>query len=913
MKSLVRKPVFQIPLALLGIPLFFAFLFLLFEAFDKANAIGEHLWVGNLGHNLVIISFVSSAFSGLAYMLSTQKHLNCKEELHLSWRMWGRIGFVIHGLSIFAIIGLIFYMMVNRMYEYQYVLGHTSDDLPFRYIFSAFWEGQEGSFLLWMFWHIVLGMVLMLTAKRWESPVMTVVAIIQAILATMIIGLYFNPEINIGANPFLLFKDTVVGDAELVKFEQFKQAQLQFKPHLAAELEKLNYLTNLKGKGLNPLLQNYWMIIHPPTLFLGFASTIVPFAFAVAGLWTGEHRKWLQPALIWALFSGAILGTGILMGGAWAYEALSFGGYWAWDPVENASLVPWITLVAGIHTALVAKATEHSIRSTYVFFLLTFALVIYSTFLTRSGILSDSSVHAFTEMGLMRQLVFFIACVVIIPFGIYFYRYKKIPTPRKEEKVLSRELWMFIGSLTLLFSACLITYTTSIPVWNEIADQLAWLLGSESTNPVKDIAPPDDDVSFYNQYQYPIGIAITLLTALTQFLHYKRGKFTLAQTKRLVASLIFYLLLALITSLILFTFYPKLEHFGYKILVITSFFSVYVNLHYILTVISGKIHVASSAVAHIGFGLLMVGAVFSGALKNSISWDEKSKNTDRLGNLNRQSTKSIRLPKGVPMLLQDNYIATFAGRDTLYHEVELVDSSGRRYTKLVDYSESYHLSFEKINPKTKKVIEKFSTYPNVLYREQKKSELGRTRRKMEVANPDTRHHLSHDIFTLAVPDWAFDDWLIDTLRMGDTVYTSRNYIVFHSIEAAMPSNENYTYQEGDIPITVILRIYSLESDRFWEARPLYCIRGDQSFQIEAKIEELKLTFRVMKILPPKKGQSRAKGEIILKFLDASDKDFVVIQAIKFPMIHLVWLGSIMMMVGLLMSIFRRIKKKQNYG
>ena len=102
-------------------------------------------------------------------------------------------------------------------------------------------------------------------------------------------------------------------------------------------------------------------------------------------------------------------------------------------------------------------------------------------------------------------------------------------------------------------------------------------------------------------------------------------------------------------------------------------------------------------------------------------------------------------------------------------------------------------------------------------------------------------------------------------------------------------------------------------DRFWEARPLYCIRGDQSFQIEAKIEELKLTFRVMKILPPKKGQSRAKGEIILKFLDASDKDFVVIQAIKFPMIHLVWLGSIMMMVGLLMGIFRRIKKKQNYG
>ncbi|MDV7399460.1 cytochrome c biogenesis protein CcsA, partial [Arthrospira platensis SPKY1] len=100
----------------------------------------------------------------------------------------------------------------------------------------------------------------------------------------------------------------------------------------------------MQGSGLNPLLQNYWMTIHPPTLFLGFASTAIPFAYAIAGLWTKEHQAWLKPALPWALFSGAILGTGILMGGAWAYEALSFGGYWAWDPVENMSLVPWLIL-----------------------------------------------------------------------------------------------------------------------------------------------------------------------------------------------------------------------------------------------------------------------------------------------------------------------------------------------------------------------------------------------------------------------------------------------------------------------------------------------------------------------------------------------------------------------------------------
>jgi cytochrome c-type biogenesis protein CcmF len=118
-----------------------------------------------------------------------------------------------------------------------------------------------------------------------------------------------------------------------------------------------DYLNLIKGTGLNPLLQNYWMTIHPPTLFLGFASTSIPFAFAMAGFMHKDHKGWLKPVLPWALFSGMILGTGILMGGAWAYEALSFGGYWAWDPVENMSLVPWLILIAGIHTNLIARNT----------------------------------------------------------------------------------------------------------------------------------------------------------------------------------------------------------------------------------------------------------------------------------------------------------------------------------------------------------------------------------------------------------------------------------------------------------------------------------------------------------------------------------------------------------------------------
>lgn len=427
------------------------------------NYIGEHLWVGQLGHALVVLAFVMAILSALAYGFGVKAK---EPELQQSWKNIGRISFWVHGASIFSVIGLLFFIMLQRYYEYEYAWGHVSDDLPFRYIFSAFWEGQEGSFLLWMFWHVVLGLVLMFTSKQWEMPVMSSLSVVQIFLTSMILGLYFGVgDARFGANPFVLLRDM----------------------HEAPIFNTENYLQSIKGTGLNPLLQNYWMTIHPPTLFLGFASTVVPFTFAIAGLWTNEHEKWIKPALRWALFSGAILGTGILMGAVWAYEALSFGGYWAWDPVENASLVPWIIMVAGIHTALTAKNSGHSIRSTYVFFLLSFVLIVYSTFLTRSGVLGETSVHAFTEMGLEWQLIIFILVMTIWPFWMFFAKSRAIPKLDKEESAYSREFWMFVGALVLLFSSVLITATTSIPVWNKIADGFSWMVGGGD---VTNIAPP---------------------------------------------------------------------------------------------------------------------------------------------------------------------------------------------------------------------------------------------------------------------------------------------------------------------------------------------------------------------------------------------------------------------------------------
>ena len=150
------------------------------------------------------------------------------------------------------------------------------------------------------------------------------------------------------------------------------------------------------------------------------------------------------------------------MGGAWAYEALTFGGYWAWDPVENMSLVPWLILVAGVHAHLIARNTGRAIKSTYIYYSLGFILILYSTYLTRSGVLGDTSVHAFTEMGLELQLIFMVLFFTLLALGLFISRSKDMPVHEKEESIYSREFWMFVGALVLLFSGIIIAASTSL-------------------------------------------------------------------------------------------------------------------------------------------------------------------------------------------------------------------------------------------------------------------------------------------------------------------------------------------------------------------------------------------------------------------------------------------------------------------
>ncbi|MCH5688087.1 cytochrome c biogenesis protein CcsA [Niabella sp. W65] len=224
-------------------------------------------------------------------------------------------------------------------------------------------------------------------------------------LATMIVGIYIF-DVKIGSNPFILLRDSGVLNEAPAMHVNFDLSQ-PIRP------DYLSMITD--GNDLNPLLQNYWMVIHPPILFLGFASTLIPFAFAMAGIWTKDIKGWVTRAIPWTLFSVAFLGLGIMMGAKWAYESLNFGGYWAWDPVENASLVPWMIMVSGLHTMLIFKHSGYSLRSSFLFLALSFVFIVYSTFLTKSGVLGDSSVHAFADIGMNGQLFLFLIVFVWLP------------------------------------------------------------------------------------------------------------------------------------------------------------------------------------------------------------------------------------------------------------------------------------------------------------------------------------------------------------------------------------------------------------------------------------------------------------------------------------------------------------------
>lgn len=802
---------------------------------NEIQYIGENLLPRQIGHISVVLSFVSALLATVSYFFATQKqNSGLDTEGVTSWQKLGRWSFGAHSVAVLTIIGSIFYVMITKRFEYFYAHSHVDTDLPFRYVFAAFWEGQEGSFLLWMFWHVGLGAFIILRGtKNWENPVIATLACVEVFLTSMILGLHFGWGEHIikwGSNPILLLREA--NDAPI-----FQQA---------------DYVTKLakSAKGLNPLLQNYWMTIHPPTLFLGFASTTIPFCFAIAGLWTKKYTEWLRPAMPYALFSAAILGLGVLMGGAWAYEALSFNGYWAWDPVENMSLVPWIVMVAGIHTHLITRSTGHSLRATFMFYILSFLLILYSTFLTRSGILGDTSAHAFTEMGLEWQLVLFQMFFLVGALFLFFKNYNKIPNPTKEENVSSREFWLFIGSLVLLLSVVLISFTTSLPVFNKI---IAYF------NPTaKKLSAPVDVIAHYNKTQLWIGVFVGLLSALTQFLRYKEFNFanyrsTLLKHLGISAGL------SVGFTLLLLGWIEGSNVWQYVLLLFAGVFTIVANLDYLIMFLRKNLSAAGSAFSHLGFGILIVGIMASGINKNWISKNRFA--MEGLINFSQeQFGKNILLMKGMPL-------PTETGWEMLYE-------SDTTYANRRDFT----LKIRKKSADMKSVVDSFVVHPYILF--DKRSG------KIASTNPDTRHFLTYDVFShiAALPPTEQDPEIAhemeDSLKyrpfdipLGTPTAikpvsdkTPQYSVVIEGINSS-PAHPKYKAEEKDIAIGIKLKILR-GVDSVFTAEPIVLLRDDNVYQLPVTVNQLGLRIR---------AESEVFDRLFVQQKDLTYKNYVFLQ------------------------------------
>ncbi len=835
-----------------------------------------HYFIGNLGHLFVISSFVTALVASFCYWRANG-HTDI--QLRQGWIQNGRAGFILHVMAVLGIIVSLFTIIFNHYFEYHYAYAHSSLHLPGQYMISCFWQGQEGSFLLWMFWQAAIGLVLIFTQRAWEAPVMTIFSLVQAFLTSMIVGVVIpGLSLKIGSSPFILLRDAMA--------DPIFSMQPDFIPK--------------DGNGLNPLLQNYWMVIHPPTLFLGFALTLVPFAFCMAGLWRKQFTEWIKPALPWSLLGAGVLGLGILMGGYWAYETLSFGGYWNWDPVENAVYVPWLILIASLHTMITYKNSKSALKFSIILVITVFILILYSTFLTRSGILGDASVHSFTDLGLSGQLLLYLLFFTIAAIVLAAIRWKEIPSTEKEISTYSREFWIFMGATTLCLMGFQVMVPTSFPVFNKIAG----IFGVHSS-----LATPPNQIEFYSKFQLWFAVAVALLSGTGQFFWWKKiDKEKLKQE----------MIIPFLTTLVLFVIILLVAGITNPVYLALVFAGVYIivsNIKVLASVLRVNPGLSGGAVAHIGVGLVLIGILFSSGYSRVVSLNNTGLlySKDQGTEFNRDN-----------LLLFLNEPRTMAGYDIefLGERIEPRHKSG--YIKRNDIDptpDPYKVVANKdILFKGKKLFSTKDTieiYPeNTFYEIQlrKGEKIAATlfpRIQLNpgmggiLPSPDISRGVARDLYTHVSStmnreselDWSKMDEV--RVKKGQQFFVNDYVAVLEEVDR-ITAIAGVPLQDDDVAVKARIRIEG-EHESYY-AEPIFLIRNKSEVgRLPYEVGDLGVKITLMNIHP--------ETEEFMLGLSGRQKDWVIIKAMEKPYINILWLGTGVLLIGFTMAMRRRFKEE----
>ncbi|MEX2585838.1 MAG: cytochrome c biogenesis protein CcsA, partial [Balneolaceae bacterium] len=711
------------------------------------------------------------------------------------------------------------------------------------------------------------------TREPYKEPVMFVMALSQMFLTSMLLG-WDLFGVQLGASPFRTLAQEMPNAPFLLSNPDFVPAD---------------------GTGLNDLLQSPWMAIHPPIIFTGFAMMTVPFAFAIASLWKERYHEWVRPALPWTLGANLSLLTAIFLGGYWAYETLSFGGYWAWDPVENASLVPWLIGTAGIHMMIIQRRSSRAHKGAIFFAILAYIGIVYQTFLTRSGVLADQSVHSFVDLGLYNQLLAFMVVILFLGIGFYLWRYKEIPSPEKESAILSGEFMTFTGGMLLFTLGMVIILGTSSPIIGRLF--------------VENPTPPE--IEFYNNWSLPLALLIAILTVIGQYLFWKKYDW-----ESLAGALVTPLLLTSVAT-ILSIVLGDVRDLLWMVYLFAAWFAVMGNGAMILSLIRKNPGVIGGALSHIGFAALLIG-ILASSIYSEVLLDERMQGynerveagevMDEQGFPVQEKAETFQLELNQPKLIADRYMATYQG-----YEITEDPRPGQQ---------QYRILFEPVDGGRS-----FTMKPDV-YPMQTTS----TRDRIEWAvEPDVRSGLTKDIYLYVAGSAYVDEVNQRVLRAGggsngegEVEEPDSQTIEFfrgQSVEAGpwsftfrdfRPASEDALPENTLIGVRSLVDVLHRPSGEQYEVEPLFAVYSEEGesfiYAPALEIERFGLSVRFTRVLPE-------EDRIELTFdglAEDYEEDWVVIVAERKPFVSVVWLGTFLLMGGFSISIFRHwAREKQS--
>ena len=424
--------------------------------------------IANFGFGVLVISFLVTLYSVFAAIYGERRKIpamveSARRAMLLTWPL----------LTLTA--GVLIYLLVNNHFEVQFVYEVTSRSMPTYLKVTAWWGGQAGSLLFWSW--LMSAFASLVTLRKWDRDREFLPWVIVVACVTMAFFIGMNVFFE---NPFAQLYQTFDGVA----------------PHTFQPADSVLF-TPQDGRGLNPLLRHPGMVIHPPMLYLGFVSFVIPYAFAMAALITGRtDDRWIRLTRRWTLWAWLFLSFGLVLGGRWAYDVLGWGGYWGWDPVEIAAFMPWLTGTAFLHSVMIQEKRGMLKQWNMILVILTYDLVIFGTFLTRSGVLS--SVHAFAQSAIGPLFFGFIGLTLITSVILLFHRWSSLRSETQMTSMLSREALFLLNNLLFMSILVVCFWGVMFPLISEL------FTGQKVT-----VGPP-----FYERATSPLFAALLLLMGI---------------------------------------------------------------------------------------------------------------------------------------------------------------------------------------------------------------------------------------------------------------------------------------------------------------------------------------------------------------------------------------------------------------